>query len=406
MKRVLIISHFEICYNPRLLKAGDYLKSEGFDVVLFNPLTGIADKNVYEGCIGKRNWEIHEADIRKHNVISYFRWLLSGLIFKIVRFIWKNFKSEIGHHYFFNKGLLFFPGRKIKNIDIILIHVIDSLPYAVKLKKKYNAKLIFDSQEYFKGQYAAYPKYEHDWVCHFEKKYIHDVDILLATTNAMLNKIVGDYNLVIPSLRVRNVPMKQKELKLSSRLAEEPLKLVWHGMYIVPNSQRGVSIILKAISLCKNEVEFYLQGNIAAVQKQILNDILAELNIAEKVKLLPAANPDDIIESLVGYDLGMIGEQTTEENQILTSSNKLFEYINAGLGVIAPDIIGINETLDEINVGMKYPIGDYQKMAEIIDRLAQNRDILDVLKRNSLEAAASQLYWEADYKKVINLMNN
>jgi len=59
MKRILIISHNEICHNARLLKAGDYLKANGFDVVLFNPLTGIAKAEIYENCLKKRKWKVY-----------------------------------------------------------------------------------------------------------------------------------------------------------------------------------------------------------------------------------------------------------------------------------------------------------------------------------------------------------
>ena len=88
MKIILIISHNEICHNARLLKAGDYLKVNGFEVVLFNPLTGIANRKVYENCIKKRNWEVYEADIRKDKFKSAINWLIAGIINKLIRLIW------------------------------------------------------------------------------------------------------------------------------------------------------------------------------------------------------------------------------------------------------------------------------------------------------------------------------
>ena len=404
MKRILIISHNEICHNARLLKAGDYLKANGFDVVLFNPLTGIATKEVYETCINKRNWEMYEADIRKHSLKSSVNWFIVSVINKFIRFIWKHLRLKTGHPYFFNKGLLFFPSRKIKNIDYILVHVIDSLPFAVKMKKKYNAKLIFDSQEYFKGQYSTYPRYEYDWVRTFEKKYIKDVDILIATTNIMLKKIISDYDLKIPAIRVRNLPVKNTLSKSVNQNSAGILKLVWHGMSIIPHNQRGISTILKAVSLCKTDVILYLQGRINPEQKKLLDETIVQLNIPGKVKVIPPANPEQIIESLLEYDIGMIGELPSDENQLLTSSNKLFEYIYAGLAVIAPMIPGINETLDEYPVALKYPVGDFKKMAELIDHLNEHPDELLKLKENSRYYSQSELFWENDYKEILKYL--
>jgi hypothetical protein len=52
----------------------------------------------------------------------------------------------------------------------------------------------------------------------------------------------------------------------------------------------------------------------------LLQEKLRLLNITNKVTVLPPANPDAIVESLIGYDIGLAGELAAEENQQLTSS--------------------------------------------------------------------------------------
>ncbi len=75
----LIIVQSEVCYHPRLLKAGDFFHANKCEVTLYNSIVGLAPKELYEDVIKKINWKIIETDISKSNSFSKFRWLLSSL---------------------------------------------------------------------------------------------------------------------------------------------------------------------------------------------------------------------------------------------------------------------------------------------------------------------------------------
>lgn len=413
MPRVLLISNNEICYNARLLKAADFLSSKNWQVDVFNAVTGIASEQVYKDVLKNRKWNIIENDISKRNIITKFRWFTNGLIFKGIKIIRDQLKLDVYNEYYLNKGLILRPSFK-KNYDVIVVHLIDNLPFAVKLKVKMNALLVYDSQEYFVGQYAAFKKSEYEWVKKNEKKYINNVDILLSTTDVMLNKIIEDYQLNIPAYRVRNVPsfnssVVAEKVQYKQRESNQALKLIWHGMSIYFNNRRGVHIILKAVANCKENVLLYLQGNFPDDQKKLFEEYKEKLPLANKVEILPSAQPDKIVQSLFEYDVGLTAELPIEENQELTSSNKLFDYIHAGLAVISSDAKGLAETIDEFNVGLKYEPGNVEELSLKIDNLARNNKMLTDFKKNSI-IASKKLYWEGDYlpvfKKLKQLIEN
>lgn len=408
--RILIISCNEICYNARLLKAADFFSAKGCGVTVFNPVTGIASAEVYHNAIANKNWDIIENDISKRSVPSYFRWLYVSIVNKIISYLWNKFRLRFGFTYYMNKGLFGSPKKLRADFDFILIHLVDSLPLAVELKKKSGARLIYDSQEYFRGQYNKYDTSLRDWVHRAEPENIGNVDILLATTTVMLKQLITDYDLRIPAFRVRNVPSKLmlSGVRTSSEttLNGDVVKLIWHGMTIYFNNTRGVHILLKAVAACKSNVKLYLQGLINDEQLAIFNNYLKDLKLEGKVFVLPPADPYNIVNSLAQYDIGLIGELPQEENQMLTSSNKLFDFINAGLAVIASDMPGLNETIDEYNVGYTYPSGNFVRMAELIDHLVSSREELLGFKRRSLEVSQKELFWENDYELVWNEMNS
>jgi glycosyltransferase involved in cell wall biosynthesis len=406
--RILLISSNEICYNTRLLKAADYFSEQGCIVCVFNPITGIATESVYRNAILNKNWILMENDISKRNFSSWLRWLYISIINRSIGFLWNHFRLKIGFKYYMNKGLWGAYKKISGKFDFILIHLVDNLPFAAYLKKRTGARLIYDSQEYFSGQYNKYAKNLKDWVALAESEFISDTDILIATTNVMLQQLKKDYQLSIPALRVRNLPSKKMLQNIPLGIIKDSndsiLLLVWHGMTIYFNNTRGVHILLRAIANCKTKVHLYLQGLINQEQKKIFDEYIKELDLSGKVSIIPPANPYNIVESLVKYDIGLIAELPQEENQMLTSSNKLFDFINAGLVVISSDLPGLNETIKEYKVGYSYPSGDFLKLAELIDSLGTNRNLLISLKRHSKEVAQKELFWENDYKEIWSCM--
>jgi glycosyltransferase involved in cell wall biosynthesis len=401
--KILILVQSEVCYHPRLLKAGDFFYSKGCEVYLYNTVIGLAPKSIYQSVIEKRNWNFFETDISKNNRASKFRWLLASLFFKLNNFVATKTGKYLSFKHGATKGFVFFPS-KIKKLpfDYILINLVDALPFACELAKKTGAKVIYDSQEYFKGQYATTNTQQYNWVKKAENIFTKDCSIILATTNVMKERLVKDFVTNANFYRVRNVPVKTNYFFKEENSAT--LKLVWHGLNIVPENIRGVQILLGAISVCKTPVHLYLQGNISTSNSALLQQKLIQLNITDKVTILPPANPDAIVESLLGYDIGLAGELAAEENQQLTSSNKLFEYIAAGMAIIMPNLPGLAETVNEYKNGMLYEQGNFTQLAETIDYLNSNRNVLLQYKQASIKASKEELFWENEMQPVFEEM--
>jgi glycosyltransferase involved in cell wall biosynthesis len=284
------------------------------------------------------------------------------------------------------------------------VNLVDSLPFAISLARKTGAKVVYDSQEYFKGQYSVMAELSYNWVVKAETSFIKNCEIICATTNVLKEKLEGEYSLIDNVYLLRNAPFL-KSIKYNTKHSEI-LKIVWHGLTIVPENTRGLHIILKAISYCKTPVHFYIQGNINETHRIQLMNMLQDLRINEKVTILKAAMPDEIVESLVNYDIGVAGELSTEENQLLTSSNKLFEYIAAGLALIVPNLPGIAETIAEFQNGYLFEQGNYIELSKIIDDLNNNRSILELFQLASKNAFRTDLNWENDYSHIYEKLSS
>ena len=63
-------------------------------------------------------------------------------------------------------------------------------------------------------------------------------------------------------------------------------------------------------------------------------------------------------------------------NDELVLPNKLFEYMMAGLAVVAPDLPVVGAFVEREGVGLTYPPGDTAAMGRAIRRLAEDPELL------------------------------
>ncbi|MFN8207199.1 MAG: glycosyltransferase [Bacteroidales bacterium] len=369
---------------------------KGCKVFVANTITGAAPLSIYTDYKRRRNITFFENDISKRSSRSKLRWLFVSILHSFLQFSWRN-KITICFRHVLNKGTIGLPIPK-NSYDVLLINLIDALPLSVFLCKKHHIPfLIFDSQEYFTGQYAKYESFKHKWVIEAEKRNIGKAQLILGTTYEMCNRLYTNYSLKSKPLRVRNIPATNEVYP--EKKAGDTLNLVWHGMSINYGNCRGVHIIVEAVSCCKTEVRLFLQGKkVESDYLHLLND-LKKYHLEDKVFILDPVLPEQIVESISKYDVGITGELPEEENQLLTSSNKLFEYIKAGLATIVPDLPGLTEIIKEFGTGPIFSAGNARELAAHIDNLNINRYLLRQYKKAS-QQATKELCWDRDFEQV------
>ncbi|HMN24931.1 MAG TPA: hypothetical protein PKE38_10545, partial [Ignavibacteriaceae bacterium] len=143
----------------------------------------------------------------KNEINGFINWLYVSFIHTIIKKLKIYFDFEVLPEYYLNKYLI--KARKIfrRKFSIVSINTVDMLPLACRLKQfENNMILIYDAQEYFKGQYSQLIKSEYEWVIRNEKKFIYNCDIIITTTDVLKSRLVEEYQITKPTFRVRNTP--------------------------------------------------------------------------------------------------------------------------------------------------------------------------------------------------------
>lgn len=134
-KHILFISSYEIVYNPRLIKAADYLFNKGWEITVLTPVIGLVNKTTYNDFIKSRKWNIIEIDISKRSLKSKVKWAYASIYQRIHQFIFEKFNIETKGMQLLNKSLYAYSINQIPTVDVVYINLIDNLKFATQLKK-------------------------------------------------------------------------------------------------------------------------------------------------------------------------------------------------------------------------------------------------------------------------------
>jgi glycosyltransferase involved in cell wall biosynthesis len=95
----------------------------------------------------------------------------------------------------------------------------------------------------------------------------------------------------------------------------------------------------------------------------------------------------------LGYNLGSYG------------TNKLFEYMEAGLPVICTDYLLWKEIIEEYKCGFYVTPGDVCGIRRAIETLVRDRNLAYEMSRNSRRAALVKFNWESEKIKYLTIFN-
>jgi glycosyltransferase involved in cell wall biosynthesis len=129
------------------------------------------------------------------------------------------------------------------------------------------------------------------------------------------------------------------------------------------------------------------------------------ISARDRVKILPPVSPDALPALLAGYDVGLALEPREPRNKDLTISNKILQYLNAGLAVVATPTAGQKEVMQIApEAGIVVDLHSGTLRSQLEELLADGSQ----LSRAQIAArcAAEQHYhWENYAPKLVALVN-
>lgn len=305
---------------------------------------------------------------------------------------------------FFNKGALFYAEYNFRLFFYLLLHRsslllandLDTLLANFLASKLRGIPVIYDSHEYYTEvpELSGRPLVKKIWT-RIERMCLPKAIKMYTVNESIANLYREKYQREVAV--VRNVPPvfipEIKEMNNEKERLGLPLNkklLIIQGTGI--NVDRGVEEAVQAMQYVSNTVLLIIgSGDVIPILKKMVID----LQLTEKVKFIAKVPFEELANYTAVCDVGLTVDKDTNMNYRYSLPNKLFNYIQAGIAVLASDLIEVAKIVNDYKVGVVINNHNPQHIADKLNELLTNDAKLKQYKENSKQAA-KELTWEKE----------
>jgi glycosyltransferase involved in cell wall biosynthesis len=157
---------------------------------------------------------------------------------------------------------------------------------------------------------------------------------------------------------------------------------------------RGLEDLFRALPHLSQKIEIHLRGKPLISGDALLNEYLPN-EWRSQVFVHDLVSNDDLLSRIAEHDIGFSGDSPYCANREATISNKVFQYLLAGLAVVASDTAGHREVAEQSNGALTiYEPGNPLSLAAALNELLDYPGHLKEAKHCALRAAENPFCWE------------
>jgi glycosyltransferase involved in cell wall biosynthesis len=388
-KKICMIAHRHAALDARIFyKEAKTLFNSGYEVHI---LLRLPEDGVFTDSRGK---EVGRPD-------QTGQWHYEGIVFhgikKRPRTYWGKFQEYRDMVY---KGLEL-------QADVYHCHETDiSLAVAITIKKKLGSrtKFVFDSHEFWAGRWA-HELFKSRWQLLFplckriEKLMLKHADTLIASDLPTFGAL-QNYDLTKKILLLYNTvsPLLFDQSKLTNYLPPKNRKvLMIHNGGLIES--RGIDRILRMLDAFDDSIVLACQGIIQGStleEKELVKKLIDE----GKLVSLEFVSFPDVGKSILGADIG-ISLRSEDPNNVTACPNKIFNYMYAGLPIIADDYPGMADIIQKYRCGVLVRPDDIDALKQAVEYLIDYSDEAKAMGERGRQAVLGELSWEKHGQKLI-----
>jgi glycosyltransferase involved in cell wall biosynthesis len=172
---------------------------------------------------------------------------------------------------------------------------------------------------------------------------------------------------------------------------------------------RGLDRLIPAARFLQPGIVIVMMGR-GAIQEQ-LESLIAREGVKERVKIIPPVPYAELLTWTASADIGLIvyapvvGQELTP-NIKMCLPNKLFEYLMAGLPILASPLEAVADIIEMYDVGRVVNSLEPEEIGRAINEMLAGRDALVRMRNNARIATQQDLCWESEGQRLIDFYRN
>lgn len=165
-----------------------------------------------------------------------------------------------------------------------------------------------------------------------------------------------------------------------------------------------LDILIRSAVFLEPDIVIVMMGRVGGTIRSELEDLIASEGVADRVKIIPPVPYEELLNWTASADLGLIVYQPEYSlNVQMCLPTKLFEYLMAGLPVLASQLDAVAEVIKTFDVGQIVSSLAPADVGAAINTMLSDRDALARMRHNALEASHYDLCWEKESSELIRL---
>lgn len=270
-----------------------------------------------------------------------------------------------------------------RNFDLIIANDVETLPLAFSFAPQ--PSVVFDAHEYAPLHFEdklMWRIFFQDFNMHLCKKYIPKVSGMMTVGKGLANEYEKNFG-IKPSV-VTNAN-NYFEIK-ASPTSENKIRLVHHG---IATPSRRLELMIDLMKLLDQrftlDMILLTPGFASHNTRNYIEQLKEKSAFDNRIKILPAVPSAEVVMKINEYDMGLFLLPPINFNYKNTLPNKLFDFIQARLGVAIGPTPEMAEIVKTYNNGVVSKDFTAESLAERMNALSRKQ--IEIFKTNSDKAA-------------------
>lgn len=305
----------------------------------------------------------------------------------------------------YSRGALRAAARE--HADVYIAHDLDTLPIAAMARARRGGRIVYDSHELFTDSASADPfGLSKRRLSAIERHLIRRVDGVITVSEAMALELSRRHGVPLPSV-VRNFPdLRGPSARPPPRNLREELDVPESSPLVLYvgrlHPERGLEQLILAAAKCP-EIVVALMGDGPLEYVSSLHAFASAARLTSRVHLVPPVPPDQVVLKARAADVGVTAYRDAGLSARSTLPNKLFEYLAAGVPVVASRFPVLAQVVEGHNVGVICDPDDPDALAGAIRWVVSDPERHRELKRNAL-IASRMFSWAIEEPRFLGII--
>ena len=282
--------------------------------------------------------------------------------------------------------------------DALHAHDLNTLPVAAALARRLRLPLTYDAHELYPEMSTLSAREAAVWR-RLERRLAGRADHVVTVCDSIAAELQRRYAVARPTVLL-NCPATNGNGEFVSHTETnspdgEPVVLYQGGFS--PN--RGLETLVRAAGeLERGRVVLMGWGRL----EDELRALIARERLGERVRIAPPVPPAEVVAAAAGASVGVIPYEPVGLNNTYTTPNKLFDYMAAGLPVVASRLPELVRFVEGGELGLTFEPGDPAALAAALNELLADPARRERMRERARESAR-RYTWERESRKLLAL---